>query len=322
MLDRLKTTDIERVRSLLLAAENEQSGINYLDDFMKQMAEDVDNGKPRVLTENELHQLCLNNNVKRNMILLFLIDNISLEYLRKREGGFEGNSVLVKDIWSSIKGTLYNKLLLSRDMNSYYGNNGGEEQLNKFMSLSKRVEIKDLVSEIFFSVNTFYFLSVNGRYELEVRNGDVRNFKEEFNFVDRKTCCHVGLYDPFNFGEPQTFVARRYMNNCRTQKRIMLIFTVYFMAPQLTVLLLDGTFIKVNEENIASFLGRELGSGEIDKNLYDAIKNDNPYLFLESLNNKIIENVFCHLESLIKGATMKSMEKGRPILIILAETPY
>ena len=85
---------------------------------------------------------------------------------------------------------------------------------------------------------------------------------------------------------------------------------------------LDGTFIKVNEENIASFLGRELGSGEIDKNLYDAIKNDNPYLFLESLNNKIIENVFCHLESLIKGATMKSMEKGRPILIILAETPY
>jgi hypothetical protein len=201
-MDGLKLSDIERLISLLTFEKSEQDVITYLRHFKNDIAES-DYKINRTLTEKEIKHLSNNEKVRRCMILLFLTENVALEYLRVKNQLFEDDVLLVRNIWNKIEDTLAIKLLLDRKIKSYFDNKGGKtgKEFKKYIELGKTIKIEDLTSNKFIGPNTTCSLFITGKYTLTSNDklDQQINDKEMYDLYDRKTCCHVSLYDPFQF---------------------------------------------------------------------------------------------------------------------------
>jgi hypothetical protein len=148
------------------------------------------------------------------------------------------------------------------------------------------------------------------------------SYREKYVLCDRKLCYHTFLYDPFRFGaegDPQSGIAYRCINECQTKKNIESIFSVRDTQPELTVLLNNGSFVKISTRDIPDFLKQKKLEGEIDEDLCNAIKSDYLHLFYPLLDGKATEFIYHQVKELVNKGIAQSKEKGKPILIVLAE---
>ncbi len=334
-IDKLKISDIDQLISLTINAKCEHRLISNLKKF-KEILLNTANQKNRPLKADELQQLCSDKITQLYMILFFLAKNTALEHLRLKHKPFKDEVVLISQVWHEIKETLTNKLLLSREINSYFKERGGRngEEFKTFVALSKTIQIDDLMSEKFATNDRegpTCSLFINEKYMLKDNAIAPSNIgitktplscKEEYALSDRKLCYHAYLYDPFRFGgggEPEFGTAYRYINECKTRKNIESIFTVKYSEPELTVLLKNGSFTKIAAGNITDYLEQKKHEGEIDEKLYNEIKSDYPHLFYPILNIDIAEHIYHQIKELINKGVAKTKLNGKPLLIVLAE---
>ncbi|WP_133137200.1 hypothetical protein [Legionella rowbothamii] len=329
-IDRLKISDIDRLISYIELSSRDPVLLAELSHFQKIRFNKEGHYEERPLTENEIKRLGSNRTIKFYLILLFLAENIALESLRIKNRTYDGDVVLVNDLWEEMEEMLVKKLFLSREISSYFIKLGGKNspEFQKFISLAKFIKIENLSSEEFTcsaDKKATCSLYLTGKYVLEETNpklktkNDNTSLREKYDLYDRKTCCHVFLYDPFKFEEPQSYVAYRYINKCATKKNIESIYTVIDSKPELTVLLDNGSFTKVAAEDISDFLEKQLFAGELDKTIVQHIKNDYPPLFYPPLTIELTKTIYQNLYKLINKGMKQSEEKAKPLLLILAE---
>lgn len=325
-MDRLKVNDIDRIKALALDAQYPQATINHIDIFKKSLFQESADTS-RELTDSEVKQLSSNQDVKNLMIILFLVQNVALEHLRKKDEPYTGNIVSINDLWDDIKDILNKKLLLSRELNASFKEKGGEnsEEFKNIIAALKEVKINDLCSEQFVSEKSgdaAIRLYITGKYEEQGSKSvdkTERTVQEKFILQDRKTCCHVGLYDPFKFEEPQTFIAFRYLNKSINKKNINFLLTLKFSFPELTVLFDDGTFKKVFCDEIPGFIETNLKTKEIDEGLANAIKKDYHQLFQPALDIDTVKKIAQTILHLLEDALEVARRKSKPLLIVLSE---
>jgi hypothetical protein len=320
-MDRLTIRDVVTVKSLLINAKYNTQSIRHIDDFF-QGIKDSSLSSSRQLTENEIIQLSSDQTVKSMMILLFLVGNVALEFLRKKRS-HTIQIVSIADLWSDIEELVIKKLLLSRDICAYFKENVGinSEEFNNYVKAVQNLKIEDITSELFVSNkrdHISYRLLVNGVYESlreEARGLD----NELFTLYDRKTCFHPKLYDPFRFEEQQTWLACQYVNKSSQKKSIDSVFTVIFSYPELTVLNMDGTFLKIPSDKIQVFMENQIQNNGIDMDLYNSVKKDYFKLFMPELNNTTLKSLYQKIHALINQGMQKSAADKKPLLILLSE---
>jgi hypothetical protein len=183
------------------------------------------------------------------------------------------------------------------------------------------IKIDNITSEEFVSTNKnmVYRLFITCKYTQEGTQEKVETYKAAYILHDRKTCCHVGLYDAFQFEEPQTTAAFRFLNTNPNRKTIHAFFTIQFAYPELVVLNIDGTFSKIPAEEIPNFLNKHKENNEIEEALYNAIKGEYPALFYPPLDEKSLRAIAHKIEALIFDANEAAKQQHKPLLIVVSE---
>lgn len=255
-MNRLRNTDLEQLTGIAQEAKCTHETITTIENFVK--AANKRAAGMHELNEDEIKEITANKTAKCLMILFFLTKNVALEFLRRKKEPYRNDQILINNIWYDIKEILVKKLLLSRDIQSYFQPFGGinSEEFTHFVNAAKTIKIIDLVAEEFVSNNvgnTKFRLDLRGKYEVVGTPGKHLN-PETYTLHDRKTCFHEGLYDPFKFEENQAWTAYRYLNNSEKRKLINCVFTLKYALPELTVLNNDGSYLKIPAEEIAGFI--------------------------------------------------------------------
>lgn len=316
-MDRLRIKDAERLQALSMAAKFDAATISHIEAFIKTLK-----GNPiQPLSDIQIKYLTSNSNVKMLMILLFLTENVTLEFIRRNRKTYSKPIVLVIDFWNDIQETLIKKLLLSRDISASLFQNDDPAWFQHLVDAAKTIKIDNITSEEFVSANKdiVYRLFITGKYTQESTQEKVETYKAPYTLHDRKTCCHVGLFDAFQFEEPQTTTAFLFLNTNPNRKAIHAFFTLQFGYPELTVLNIDGTFSKIPTDEIPNFLNKQKESNEIDEALYNAIKGEYPVLFYPPLDEKSLQAIAQRMEALIFDANEAAKEQHKPLLIVLSE---
>ncbi|MGE0207074.1 MAG: hypothetical protein AB7R69_04480, partial [Candidatus Babeliales bacterium] len=221
----LQVKDLARIKSLAIAAKYDQEINNLIDDFMHNVADK--SNIARDLTKNEIEQLSSNKQIKKLMILLFLVENVTLSFLKTRNEPYANNKVLVQDCWNQIEDVLIKRLKLSREFMPLFESKN-EHDVNELKSLfiaAKTIVISDLCSEEFVSrsQNIRIRLNITGKYDIQVIKTDEKlhnQTQEEFDLYERQMHIHVGIFDAFKFVEPDLVTAFRYLNSSPTKQRI------------------------------------------------------------------------------------------------------
>lgn len=320
-MNRLRNTDLEQLTGIAQEAKCTHETIATIENFVK-----VANKRAagmHELNEDEIKEITADKTAKCLMILFFLTKNVALEFLRRKKEPYRNDQILINNIWYDIKEILVKKLLLSRDIQSYFQPFGGinSEEFTHFVNAAKTIKIIDLVAEEFVSNNvgnTKFRLDLRGKYEVVSTLGKYLN-PETYTLHDRKTCFHEGLYDPFKFEENQTWTAYRYLNNSEKRKLINCVFTLKYALPELTVLNNDGSYLKIPAEEIAGFIKKNLADNEIDNNLYQAVKKDYAKLFLPPLEVTTLQSIYQEIKPVIEQAERQALEVNKPLLILLSE---
>lgn len=319
----LTVNDLEHILSLAVKENCGRKHINHIKTNIIIINEKL--YKNRALTQDEITALSTNKKVKFMMILFFLTKNASLEFIRRNEELYASESVQVNKLWQHIELTIKKKLLLSREIGSQFKHDfASSSSLSHFVNAAQSLEFTDLAAEEFISNvnNSIFRLYVTKKYELIKgisSNNSIQANKEHYTLHDRKTCFHEGLYDPFKFEESQTWVSKRYLNTSPTRKLIDSVFTVQFALPELTVLYTDNTYTKVFTTEIPDFLEKNLISNEITSELYQAIKNDYPKLFLSPLDYETVTRIYKSISQLITHGIQQAAQVNKPLLILLSE---
>ncbi|HAU3487114.1 TPA: hypothetical protein F7027_08975 [Legionella pneumophila] len=319
----LTINDLGQILSLAIEAKYAQESVDHIKKYLSTLR--AKSAESRELTENEINRMAADKNIKFLMILFFLTKNVSLEFLRKQEAIYEDESILVSELWANIENLVKKKMLLSREINSYFDGQKDKpsERFNKLINIAKTIKINDLVSEEFVS-NTdgsIFCLYITGKYKF-LDSFDKKWLKSAsrlYTLHDRKTCFHAGLYDPFKFEESQTWASHRYLNTSPAKRFIDSVFTLKFALPELTVLNQDDTFMKIQAKDIPDFLERNLKNNEISLDLYQAVKKDYPKLFLPPLDLKTSNMVYQNLKQLITCNLQEAEQVNKPLLILLSE---
>lgn len=319
-MDGLTINDLSSILSLAIQAECAQNSVNHLKKFIATV--DPKSRVSRKLSENEIRILSADKMVAFIMILFFLTKNVSLEFLRREVKSYKNGFVCVKDLWDEIEGLIKRKMLLSREISSYFCEN--EAGFTKLIDAAKSIIIEDLSFQEFVNNEdcSTYRLDITGKYHLfsnALTDKSIRSTQELYTLHDRKTCFHIGLYDPFKFEESQTSISFRYLNTSPTRTLIDSVFTLKFSFPELTVLNNDGTFIKIKAENISDFLEKHLLTQEISLDLYQAVRKDYPKLFLPPLDLKTLRNIYNHLKQLIRVHLEEATNANKPLMILMSE---
>ncbi|MCS5712838.1 MAG: hypothetical protein AB7V32_02135 [Candidatus Berkiella sp.] len=320
----LQVKDLARIKSLAIAAKYDQEINNLIDDFMHNVADK--SNIARDLTKNEIEQLSSNKQIKKLMILLFLVENVTLSFLKTRNEPYANNKVLVQDCWNQIEDVLIKRLKLSREFMPLFESKN-EHDVNELKSLfiaAKTIVISDLCSEEFVSrsQNIRIRLNITGKYDIQVIKTDEKlhnQTQEEFDLYERQMHIHVGIFDAFKFVEPDLVTAFRYLNSSPTKQRIHSLITLKFQNPLLFVLNEDGTFTKIAYDEIPSFIESNYKHKEIDEGLYNAVKKDYYQLFQPSLDADSIEKISQRISHLIEAALVEAAKQKKPLLIVLSE---
>jgi hypothetical protein len=316
-MDRLRIKDVKRLQALSIVAKFDPTTTSYIDTFIKTLK----SNPTQPLSDIQIKHLASNGNVKKLMILLFLAENITLEFIRRNKKTYNQPIVLVLNFWDDIQETLIKKLLISRDIRASLFQNDDPAWFQHLVDAAKTILIDYLASEEFVSANKdiLYRLLITGKYSQEGTELTHQSNKAAYTLHDRKTCCHVGLYDAFQFEEPQTTAAFRFLNTNPNRKTIYALFTLQFAYPELTVLNIDGTFSKIPAEEIPNFLNKYKENNEINEALYNAIKGEYPALFYPPLDEKSLQTIAQKIEALIFDANEAAKEQHKPLLIVLSE---
>jgi hypothetical protein len=87
-MDRLRIKDVERLQALSMVAKFDVPITSYIEAFIKSLK-----GNPtQPLSDREIKQLASNNNIKKLMILLFLAENVTLEFIRRNRKTYHRQS--------------------------------------------------------------------------------------------------------------------------------------------------------------------------------------------------------------------------------------
>jgi len=305
-MDRLRWVDINRIKSLAIAAK--------IDVALLAHAQSTD--LVCELTDNEITQLASTIEIKNIMILMFVVENITLEFIRKNQFPYRKNTISMDEVWNDVEELIVKRLFLSREIAEYFKEGPSSKRFNEFLALAKTFRIDNLVSEVFVNDNQTYHLYVTGKFE-QASNQIINENK--FTMQNRKTGCHVGLYDPFQFKEPETYTAYQFLNTNANRKNIYGMFTLKFAYPELTVLKLDGSYIKIFAGDIPDFLEENWQNNEIDDELYQAIKYEYPALFLPPIDQNTVNELSQKIKNMIDTALGQANQKCKPLLIVLSE---
>lgn len=316
----LAVKDLERIKQLAVAAKYDQAVISLVDDFIHGI-EDGSN-QSRYLTKSEIAQLALSQNIKKLMILLFLVENVTLNFLKTRDEPYAKDKVLVKDYWNQIEETLTNRLKISRDFAPLFESKNDNEvnELKRLLIAAQTIEITDLCSEEFVNKthNSRIRLNITGRYDIQPH--ETQSHKpEEWDFYERQMHCHAFIYDGFNFVEPDTGTAFRYLNTSANKNKIDSFITLKFSIPVLYALNINGTFSRIPYDEIPSFIENLYNQKEIDDESYNAVKKDYQQLFQPLLDIDSIKNIRQRITPLIKTAMLEAEKRNKPLLIVLSE---
>ncbi|MFA6303230.1 MAG: hypothetical protein WC627_08885 [Legionella sp.] len=321
-MDQLTIDDLEQILSTSSKAQYDSKSITHIQNFITAAAKGKASRIKRSLTQEEIRFLSTDKPTKIIMIALFLIKNVTIEFLRKNEVPYKSDTVSVQKHWKNIQDLFTKKIFLSRDVRDYFNKMGGinSEKFKNLVNAVQLIEIQDTSLEEFVSntEDTRIRLLLNGRYDL-VQIDSPNNEGYQYTLYDLKICFHKDLYDAFKFEELQTWAAFRHMNNNPERKKIDSIFTLKFAFPELTVLNIDGTFLKVSAEDIPSFLDKNLATNEIDDALYQAIKKEYPRFFLPSMDTKYLNSLYSEIKALIDAKVEVASRLNKPLLILLSE---
>ncbi|MBN9289465.1 MAG: hypothetical protein J0H47_16175 [Gammaproteobacteria bacterium] len=319
----LQVKDLARIKSLAIVAKYDQAIINLINDFIHNI---TDKNSECYLTKSEIEQLSSNKQIKKLMILLFLVENVSLSFLKTLNEPYSKNEVLVKHYWNQIEDVLTKRLKLSRDFVTFFEskNKNDVNELKRLLIAAKTIEITDLCSEEFVSrtSNIKIRLNITGKYDIQAIEADDKHLtqtREEYDLYERQMHCHVGLYDAFKFVEPDLITAFRYLNNSPTKQRIDSLITLKFSSPVLFVLNIDGTFTKIPYDEIPSFIERNYEQKEIDERLYNVVKKNYYQLFKPLLDADTIKNIRWRISHLIEVGLLEAEKSKKPLLIVLSE---
>ena len=320
-MNRLRNTDLEQLSGIGQEAKCTHETIATIENFVK--AANKRAAGMHELNEDEIKEITANKTAKCLMILFFLTKNVALEFLRRKKEPYRNDQILINNIWYDIKEILVKKLLLSRDIQSYFQPFGGinSEEFTHFVNAAKTIKIIDLVAEEFVSNNagnTKFRLDLRGKYEVVGTPGKHLN-PETYTLHDRKTCFHEGLYDPFKFEDNQTWMAYRYLNNSEKRKLINSVFTLKYALPELTILNNDGSYLKISAEEIPGFMKKKLADDEIDNSLYEAVKKDYLKLFLPPMDVTTLQSIYQKIKPVIEEGERQSVRVNKPLLILLSE---
>ncbi|MBI2792206.1 MAG: hypothetical protein HYX61_09615 [Gammaproteobacteria bacterium] len=320
----LQVKDLTRIKSIATAAKYDQEINNLIDDFMHSLADKSDIA--RDLTKNEIVQLSSNKQIKKLMILLFLVENVTLSFFKTRNEPYTNNKVLVKDCWNQIEDVLTKRLKLSRDFVPLLESKNEHDvnELKRLFIAAKTIEISDLCSEEFVSrsQNIRVRLNITGKYDIQDIKADEKpqnQTREELDLYERQMHIHVGIFDAFKFVEPDLVTAFRYLNSSPTKQRINSLITLKFQNPSLFVLNLDGTYTKVAYDDIPSFIESNYKQKEIDEGLYNAIRKDYYQLFQPPLDADTVKKISQRISNLIEAAQIEAAKRKKPLLIVLSE---
>ena len=147
-MDGLTIEELEQIYSLAIKSKCDHVAIKHIENFIDAVPKEQ---VQYTLTAIEIKELSVNTSIRFMIILYFLTKNISLEFLRKRNQFFKGDTVLVKDIWNDIEPILIKKILLSRELNAYFKDKGNtqSEEFILWLSAAKTLIIDDIAFEEF-----------------------------------------------------------------------------------------------------------------------------------------------------------------------------
>jgi len=320
----LQIKDLARIKSLAIATKYDHAVINMIDDFLHKMVEQ--NNIARYLTKNEITQLSSHIQIKRLMILLFLVENVTLNILKTSNEPYSKNKIQVQDYWNQIEEVLMKRLKLSRDFVVLFESKNKIDinELQRLLSAAKTIEITDPCTEEFVSrsQNISIHLYVNGKYDIQFIESEKithNQAKNQFDLYERQMHIHFGIYDAFKFVEPDLVTAFRHLNTSLTRQQIDSIITLKFQNPVLFVLNLDGTFKKIRYDQIPAFLENSFKQKEIDEKLYNAVKNDYEQLFKPTLDVDSVNKITEQLSHLIEAAKDEAAIQKKRLLIVLSE---
>lgn len=316
----LTVKDLARIKQLAIKAKYDQAVISSVDDFIKGV--DAESNQARYLTKAELTQLSTNQPIKKLMILLFLVENVTLNYFKETNKPYNQNKLLVNDYWNHIEETLINRLKISRDFIKLFDskNDNDVNELKSLLSAAKTIEISDLCIDEFVSKNQHsrIRLSITGKYEIQPHH-TINQKREELDYYERQMHIHTVIYDGFNFVEPDLGTAFRVFNTSASKQMIDSLITLKFAIPVLYALKLDGTFAIIPYDEIPSFIENLYKQNEIDDECYNAIRQDYHQLFQPLLDIDSIKNIKQRISPLIKAAKLEAEKRNKPLLIVLSE---
>lgn len=268
-----------------------------------------------ILTSQEITKFTQDPHLKRLMILLFLTKNILLEYLRRLNQPYPRTSIAVKQFWQDIQSTLIKRLFLSRDIAEYYAEGPKTKEFLQFIELAKNWEFSELDAEHWINKqneNHLIILKVNGHYDT---GKFFPNESGDYTVHDRRTGCHVGLYDPFGFHEPDTIAAKLYVDP--SAQKIKAIGTLKFALPQLLVLYSDNTYIKIPAKDITDFIA--VNRSNMNDQIIAKIQWDYPQLFRPPIDEETMLSLARQIQALIASEWGIAQQTQKPLLIILSE---